>query len=127
MDGTGRIELDALTARLAGADAAGARVEEAGKFQLRRLLPEFEVPLIARVEVLHRRMKLRAFGAELFDRALQLLDRIGLPGINRGEERETLRVTLDDGANKVVAERRTVGRGLRVPGEQDPKDLLLRE
>src|SRR3979411_2385151 len=106
MDGSGGIELDALTAGLAGADAAGASVEEAGEFQLRRLLPEFEVPLIARVEGLHRRMKRRPFGADLFDRALQLLDRVGLPGIDRGEERETLRVTLDDGANKVIPERR---------------------
>ena len=53
MDGPGWVELDALTARLAGTDAAGSRVEEAGKLEFRGLLPEFEVSFIARVEILH--------------------------------------------------------------------------
>ena len=82
MYGSGGIELDALTARLPGADAAGSSVEQTRQLELGGLLPELEVPLIARVEVLHRRMELRAFGAELFDRTLQLLDRVGLPGID---------------------------------------------
>src|SRR5256886_13702468 len=125
MDGSGGIELDPLTAGLAGADAAGSRVEQAGQLELRGLLPELEVPLVARVEVLHRRMELRALGAELFDRALQLLDRVGLPGIDRGEEGEPLGMPLDDRANEFIPERWAVRRGLGIPGEQNPKDLLL--
>src|SRR6202043_3595017 len=92
MDGAGRVQLDALTSRLAGTNAARPRVKEAGELQLRGLLPELEVPFIARVEVLHRRMELGPFGAELLDGALQLRHGVRLPGIDRGEECESLRV-----------------------------------
>src|SRR5260370_42494202 len=83
------------------------------------------MPLIARIKVLHRWMELRAFCAELFDRALELTHRVWLPGIDRGEERETLRMPLDDRANKVVCEWRAVRRCLGIPGEQNAKNLLL--
>src|SRR6202165_4336805 len=83
--------------------------------------------LITRIEVLHRRMELGALCPELFDGALQFFDGIRLPRINGGEEREAFRVALDDRADKVVRERRSMGRGLRIPGEQNPKDLLLRK
>src|SRR5713101_3986483 len=125
MDGASRVELDALTTWLTGADAAGSCMEEAGKLQLRGLLPELEMSLVAWVEVLHRGMELRTFGAELCDGALQLRDRVGLPGIDRGEEREALRVTLDECRDDVVRERRAVGRRLGIPREQNPKHLLL--
>src|SRR5256886_11887445 len=72
-------------------------------------------------------MELGAFCAELFDSALQLLDRIRLPRIDRGEEGETLRVAFDDGGNEVIGHRRPVGRRLGIPGEQDAEDLFLGE
>src|SRR6202043_3990807 len=127
MDRAGRVELDALASRLAGTDAARPRVKQAGQLQLRGLLPELEMPFIARVEVLHRWVELGPFGAELFDGTLQLRDGVRLPRIDRGEECETLRVPFDDRANKIVCERRPVGRGLGVPGEQNSKDLFLGE
>ena len=34
-------------------------------------------------------------------------------------------MSLDDRANEVIPERRPVSRGLGIPGEQNPKDLLL--
>src|SRR5205823_10211447 len=72
-------------------------------------------------------MELGAFCAQLFDSALQLLDRIRLPRIDRGEEGETLRVAFDDGGNEVIGHRRPVGRRLGIPGEQDAEDLFLGE
>src|SRR5207302_5198589 len=127
MDGSGRVELDALTARLASTDATGSRVEEAGDLELRRFFPEFEMAIVARIEVLHRGMELRSFCPQVFDSALQLLDRIRLPRIDRCEKRETLRVTLDDAGNEVVGHRWAVGRRLGIPGEQDAEDLFLGE
>src|SRR5260370_24909139 len=56
VNGPSRVELDALAAGLARAGAAGAGVKETRKLQLRSLLPELEVALITRIEVLHRRM-----------------------------------------------------------------------
>src|SRR5260370_5051582 len=85
------------------------------------------MPLIARIKVLHRWMELRAFCAELFDRALELTHRVWLPGIDRGEERETLRMPLDDRANKVVCEWRAVRLCLGLPGVRDAKNLPLGE
>src|ERR1700682_2136340 len=85
------------------------------------------MPFITGIKVLHRGMELGTLRPELFDGALQFLDGIRLPWIDRGEERETFRVTLDDRANKVVCERRSMGGRLRIPREQNPKDLLLRK
>ncbi len=57
--------------------------------------------------------------------ALQLLNRIRLPRIDRGKEGKSLGMALDDRAHQIVGERRPVGGGLRIPGEQDPEELLL--
>src|SRR4029077_15315279 len=120
-----RVELDALPARLGRADAAGASVKKAWNLQLGGLLPELEVPLVARIEVLHRGMELGTLRPELVDGAFKLLDGVRLPGIHRGEESESLGVAFDDPAYEVVGKWRPVGGRLRIPGEQDPKDLLL--
>src|SRR2546425_9505961 len=76
------VELDPLATGLARADAAGAGVKEAWNHQLRGLLPELEMSLIARIKVLHRRMELGALCPQLRDGTLQLLDGVRLPGID---------------------------------------------
>src|SRR5207237_7947475 len=125
--GSGRVELDGLAARLASTDATGSRVEEAGDLELRRFFPEFEMAIVARIEVLHRGVKLGSPGTEFGDGSFQLFDRIRLPRINRCEKRETLRVALDDAGNEVVGHRCAVGRRLGIPREQDAEDLLWGE
>src|SRR5207237_9956638 len=84
------VELGTLATGLARADATGAGVKEAWNLQFRGLLPELEVALIARIKILHRRMELRARRPQLLDGPLQLRDGVRLPGIDRGEEGETL-------------------------------------
>src|ERR1700694_3488474 len=125
VDRPGRVELDALAARLTRADTAGAGVKETRNLELGGFLPELEMPFITRIEVLHRRVELGTLRAQLFDGALQLLNRVRLPGIDRGEERESLGMAFDNPAHEVVGERRPTGRRLRIPGEQDPEDFLL--
>src|SRR5438132_1490597 len=118
-------ELDPLPARLSGSDAAGTGVKQARDLQLHRLFPEPEMPLVARIEILERGVELGAFGSEFGDGALQLLHRIRFPWVDRGEEGEALRMPLDNGGDEIVGEWRPVGRGPRIPGEQDAEDLLL--
>src|SRR6266576_595305 len=125
VDRPGGVELDALATGLPRADATGTGVTEAWNLQFRGLLPELEVALIARIEVLHRRMELGTLRPQLLDRALQLLHGVRLPGIDRGKEGESLGMAFDDGTDEVVGERWPGGCRLRIPGEQDPKELLL--
>ncbi len=70
-------------------------------------------------------MELGALRPQLLDGALQLLDGVRLPGIDRGKEGEALGMAFDDGADEVIGERRPAGGRLRIPGEQDPEELLL--
>src|SRR5207244_1929097 len=127
VDRPGGVQLDALATGLARADATGAGVKEAWNLQFRGLLPELEVALIARIKILHRRMELGALRPQLLAGALQLRDGVRLPGIDRGEEGETLGMAFDDGADEVIGQRRPGGGRLRIPGEQDPEKLLLRK
>src|SRR5260370_14401971 len=68
-----RVELDALAAGLARAGAAGAGVKQTWELQLRGLLPELEMALITRIEVLHPGMELRALRSKFRDGPLELL------------------------------------------------------
>src|SRR5207248_9301121 len=102
VDRTRGVELDTLATGLARADATSAGVKEAWNLQFRGLLPELEVALIARIKILHRRMKLGALRPQLPDGALQLRDGVRLPGIDRGEEGETLGMAFADGADEVI-------------------------
>src|ERR1700737_3147589 len=83
------------------------------------------MPLVARIEVLHRGMELGTLRPQLFDGTLKLLDGVRLPGADRGEEGAARGMGWHNPADEGVGKRRPVGGRLRIPGEQDTENFLL--